>query len=181
MSRAALIGSEESWASGHPPSTRCGRNDCVIPGRCCTPTKRLMAHTPKLCHPDHPRSRNWRWCIPRLTSMRCAASARAISWCSRPDLALAPGDNPVFSGMWESEGLKVGAALVGAELLLNGEVDVAFSFTGGLHHAGPNFRLRILCVWRWRSRHSPHARRRLAGSLHRHRRAPRRRRTERFL
>jgi acetoin utilization protein AcuC len=49
-----------------------------------------------------------------------------------------PGDNPVFEGMFESEGLKVGAALVGIELLLADEVDVAFSFAGGLHHAGPD-------------------------------------------
>jgi acetoin utilization protein AcuC len=50
-----------------------------------------------------------------------------------------PGDNPIFAGMFESEGLKVGAALVGVELLLNNEVDVAFSFAGGLHHAGQDF------------------------------------------
>ncbi|MEM7346476.1 MAG: acetoin utilization protein AcuC, partial [Chloroflexota bacterium] len=46
---------------------------------------------------------------------------------------------PVFRGMFESEGLKVGAALVAAELLLKNEVDVAFSFAGGLHHAGADF------------------------------------------
>lgn len=50
-----------------------------------------------------------------------------------------PGDNPIFEGMRESSGLKVGAALQAAELLLSGECDVAFSFSGGLHHAGPNF------------------------------------------
>ncbi len=48
-----------------------------------------------------------------------------------------PGDNPVFSGMYESEGLKVGSALVGARMLLDDECDVAFSYGGGLHHAGP--------------------------------------------
>lgn len=50
-----------------------------------------------------------------------------------------PGDNPVFDGMFESESLKVGSALNGAALLVNGECDVAFSFSGGLHHAGPDF------------------------------------------
>jgi acetoin utilization protein AcuC len=50
-----------------------------------------------------------------------------------------PGDNPVFEGMFESESLKVGAALVGTELLLKNEVEVAFSFAGGLHHAGRDF------------------------------------------
>ncbi len=48
-----------------------------------------------------------------------------------------PGDNPVFSGMYESEGLKVGSALVGAKMLLDGDCDVAFSYGGGLHHAAP--------------------------------------------
>lgn len=50
-----------------------------------------------------------------------------------------PGDNPVFEGMFESEGLKVGSALQGADLLLGGECDVAFSYSGGLHHGGPDF------------------------------------------
>jgi acetoin utilization protein AcuC len=50
-----------------------------------------------------------------------------------------PGDNPVFEGMFESEGLKVGSAVQGADLLLEGECDVAFSYSGGLHHGGPDF------------------------------------------
>jgi acetoin utilization protein AcuC len=50
-----------------------------------------------------------------------------------------PGDNPVFEGMFESEGLKVGSGLMGAELVAGGECDVAFSFSGGLHHGGPDF------------------------------------------
>lgn len=49
------------------------------------------------------------------------------------------GDNPVFKGMYDSEGLKVGASLVGAELLLNNEVDSVFNMSGGLHHAGRDF------------------------------------------
>ena len=50
-----------------------------------------------------------------------------------------PGDNPIFQGMYESEGLKVGSAVQGAQLLLEGQCDVAFSYSGGLHHGGPNF------------------------------------------
>jgi acetoin utilization protein AcuC len=46
-----------------------------------------------------------------------------------------PGDNPIFDGMYETEGLKVGAALTAAQLIVAGEVKVAFSFGGGLHHA----------------------------------------------
>ena len=48
-----------------------------------------------------------------------------------------PGDNPVFPGMFQSEALKAGAALTGVELLLSGQAEAAFSFAGGLHHAGP--------------------------------------------
>ncbi len=48
-----------------------------------------------------------------------------------------PGDNPIFESMYETEGLKVGAALVAAELVASGQVDIAFSFGGGLHHAAP--------------------------------------------
>jgi acetoin utilization protein AcuC len=49
-----------------------------------------------------------------------------------------PGDNPVFQGMYESEGRKVGSALQAAEMLVNGSCDVAFSYGGGLHHGGPS-------------------------------------------
>ncbi len=50
-----------------------------------------------------------------------------------------PGDNPVFEGMFESEGRKVGSALQAAKMLVDGECDVAFSYSGGLHHGGPDF------------------------------------------
>jgi acetoin utilization protein AcuC len=36
-----------------------------------------------------------------------------------------------------SEGLKVGAALTAARLILTGELQIAFSYSGGLHHALP--------------------------------------------
>lgn len=57
-----------------------------------------------------------------------------------------PGDNPVWAGMYETERLKVGSALLAAEMVNAGQassqgsargVDVAFSYGGGLHHAGP--------------------------------------------
>jgi acetoin utilization protein AcuC len=50
-----------------------------------------------------------------------------------------PGDNPVWMGMYETEALKVGSTLVAAELVTSHQVDVAFSFSGGMHHAGPAF------------------------------------------
>jgi acetoin utilization protein AcuC len=46
-----------------------------------------------------------------------------------------PGDNPVFPNMYESEALKVGASLLAARLVAEHEVEAAFSFSGGLHHA----------------------------------------------
>jgi acetoin utilization protein AcuC len=49
-----------------------------------------------------------------------------------------PGDNPVFRGMYDSSRLKTGSSLMGARLLLEGACDVAFSFSGGLHHAAPS-------------------------------------------
>lgn len=57
-----------------------------------------------------------------------------------------PGDNPVFRGMFESEGRKVGSAVQAAELLTQGECDVAFSYSGGLHHGGPQ-RASGFCVF----------------------------------
>ncbi len=48
-----------------------------------------------------------------------------------------PGDNPVWARMYETESLKVGSALLAAEMVHAGQTDVAFSYGGGLHHAGP--------------------------------------------
>lgn len=45
------------------------------------------------------------------------------------------GDNPIFEGMFESESLKVGASLVGAQMLAKGRASRVFSYAGGLHHA----------------------------------------------
>ncbi|UCG82847.1 MAG: acetoin utilization protein AcuC [Dehalococcoidia bacterium] len=48
------------------------------------------------------------------------------------------GDNPVYPGMYELSITVVGASLKAAELVSNGEVDVAFNCSGGLHHAAPD-------------------------------------------
>ncbi len=50
-----------------------------------------------------------------------------------------PGDNPVFAGMYESEAMKTGSSLQAAELLYGDQCDVAFSYSGGLHHGGREF------------------------------------------
>ena len=44
-------------------------------------------------------------------------------------------DNPVFPNMYEASLVYVGATLAAADLVAGGEVDVAFSIAGGLHHA----------------------------------------------
>jgi acetoin utilization protein AcuC len=46
-----------------------------------------------------------------------------------------PGDNPPFPGIFDAALLYCGAALTAAEMVLAGEVRVAFSPSGGLHHA----------------------------------------------
>ncbi len=46
-----------------------------------------------------------------------------------------PDETPAFPGMYESAGLKVGAALTAARLITEEQVQVAFSFAGGMHHA----------------------------------------------
>ncbi|HET9926014.1 MAG TPA: acetoin utilization protein AcuC [Methylomirabilota bacterium] len=50
---------------------------------------------------------------------------------------LGPGDNPIFPGLWEAAQLAAGGSLLAADLVADGEVDRAFHFAGGLHHAMP--------------------------------------------
>ena len=47
------------------------------------------------------------------------------------------GDNPIYPGMYEAALLSTGATLAAAELVANQQVEVAFSISGGLHHAAP--------------------------------------------
>ncbi|NWF76900.1 MAG: acetoin utilization protein AcuC [Nitrospirae bacterium] len=49
------------------------------------------------------------------------------------------GDNPAFKGLYDWSSLVAGASLKAASLVANGEVDVAFNFAGGLHHAMSNY------------------------------------------
>jgi acetoin utilization protein AcuC len=47
------------------------------------------------------------------------------------------GDNPVFKGVFEWSCYSTGASIQAAELVANGEADIAFNICGGLHHALP--------------------------------------------
>ncbi len=48
------------------------------------------------------------------------------------------GDNPPYEGMWEASLLSTGASVVAAQLVAEGEAEVAFNVAGGLHHAAPS-------------------------------------------
>lgn len=48
---------------------------------------------------------------------------------------IGPGDNPVFKGVYDWSKLVTGASLQAAELVDSGEVQIAFTISGGLHHA----------------------------------------------
>lgn len=50
-----------------------------------------------------------------------------------------PGDNPPYEGMYDAAMLSTGSAVQAAEMLIANEVDAAFSISGGLHHAMPNY------------------------------------------
>ena len=53
-----------------------------------------------------------------------------------PMYGFGPGDNPVFSGMYEANALTSGGTMVAAKALADGAADVAFNFAGGhQHHA----------------------------------------------
>ncbi len=49
------------------------------------------------------------------------------------------GDNPIYPGMYDAALLSTGASLVAAEMVMSGQADVAFSVSGGLHHAMPSY------------------------------------------
>jgi len=51
---------------------------------------------------------------------------------------LGSGDNPIFKGLLDWSRLVTGASLQAASLVDNGDVDIAFSISGGLHHAMPS-------------------------------------------
>lgn len=48
---------------------------------------------------------------------------------------LGAGDNPVFPGLWDAARLVAGGSILAAELVASGQVQRAFHFGGGLHHA----------------------------------------------
>lgn len=51
---------------------------------------------------------------------------------------LGPGDNPLFKGLFDWSKIVTGASLQAASVVDSGEVDTAFTISGGLHHAMPS-------------------------------------------
>ena len=68
--------------------------------------------------------------IQMLKACNDGTSSRAASV-----FGLGAGDNPVFRGVWDCARLVAGGSLLAADLICRGEVDRAFHFAGGLHHA----------------------------------------------
>ena len=61
-------------------------------------------------------------------------------------------DCPIFRGMYDYAVLAAGGTLVGAELILSGQADIAFNPSGGYHHAFPGEGGRLLLHQRQRPR-----------------------------
>ncbi len=135
MRKTALIASPALWAYGHGGSHPLrpvrlkmtvellqaydafdGLASRLVEPRMATEEELALWHTPEYIT-----------AVKRLTEGDPSISA----WKYR----LGTGDNPIFPHMYETEALKAGASLLGAEMLMRGEVDVAFSIGGGLHHA----------------------------------------------
>ncbi|MEA3459392.1 MAG: acetoin utilization protein AcuC, partial [Chloroflexota bacterium] len=137
MTKAAFICSKELWERGHGPShplkpERLKRtyellctygafdgDSILVPAREAIPEELALFHTEEY-----------------IAAVRSLSRGEGKFDPARYNFG--PGDNPVFEGMYETEALKVGASLVAAELVVSSQVDVAFNFSGGLHHAGPS-------------------------------------------
>jgi len=63
------------------------------------------------------------------------AANRGVSVAGAGYYGLGVGDNPLFKGLLEWSRLVTGASLKAAAMVESGEVDIAFSISGGLHHA----------------------------------------------
>lgn len=66
--------------------------------------------------------------VRRLSARETVANAGRYGFSAR-------GDNPVYPGMYEAALLSTGASLVAAEAVASGAAPMAFSISGGLHHA----------------------------------------------
>ena len=91
------------------------------------------------------------------------------------------GDNPAYPGMYDAACLSTGASLVAARMVADGEADVAFNISGGLHHAAPAHASGFWRLQRPRRSHPIPALPWHESPLRGHRRPPRRRRAKHLL
>ena len=139
MRRAVFLSSPELWQRGHGPQhplkpERLQRTFELLSEYRAFDAPNVQVIQPRPAEPDE------------LALFHTQDYIRVTRALSSGELALpagsygfGPGDNPIFPGMFKTEALKVGSALQAAELLFKGDCEVAFSFSGGLHHAGPDF------------------------------------------
>lgn len=71
-----------------------------------------------------------------LDVLRTAGAGQEVPVAYR--YGLGPGDNPIWPGLYEASALACGGSIQAAELVAAGEVERAFAFAGGLHHAMPD-------------------------------------------
>ncbi|NLS79057.1 MAG: acetoin utilization protein AcuC [Chloroflexi bacterium] len=143
MTRAVLVGAPELWRVGRGPQHPLNPERLqrtwellaaygvggaqIVPPRPATPEELGWFHTADYID-----------AVARLS--RGDGTVSPWKW------GFGPGDNPVVAGMYESEAAKTGAGLVAAEWVASGRAEVAFSFTGGMHHAMPE-RPRGFCIF----------------------------------
>jgi acetoin utilization protein AcuC len=137
MREVVFLSSPEVWEQGHGPQHPLKPERLQRTHELLDAIGALRAANVRVVAPRLPREEE----LALFHTPAYIAAVRALSAGNTQWLAarygFGPGDNPVFAGMYESEGRKVGSALMAAELLVRGECDVAFSYIGGLHHGGP--------------------------------------------
>ena len=136
--KAALVHSEEwrrfDYGPEHPlRMERLGLTWRLMEAYGLTTLPRAKVLTPEAAEVD---------AIARFHTREYIETLRAVAAGHRvPQAAqygLGPGDNPIFPGLWEAAQLVAGGSLLAAQLVAEGEVDRAFHFAGGLHHAMPD-------------------------------------------
>ena len=135
MNDVLLIGSESLWNRGHPaghplrPERLQDTWDLLLAyGAFDAPHTRVLA--PRYPLDDDLFTFHTREYVEAVRQLSLGLHHRLAS-----RYGFGSGDNPIFEGMFESESLKVGAALVGADRLIDGRARRVFSYAGGLHHA----------------------------------------------
>lgn len=137
--RAIFISSPELWRYGfggkHPlKPERLARTVALLEGYHAFDAANVIRVTPRLATDEE---------LTRFHTPEYVQIVKILSKGNMPNLPIrrygfGAGDNPVFKGMDNVSRLKSGGGLVGAERLLADECDVAFNFSGGLHHAMPS-------------------------------------------